>query len=29
LIVGGVLYYVLAAREVRREGEATPVLAGS
>jgi nucleobase:cation symporter-1, NCS1 family len=29
LIVGGVLYYVLAARKVRAEGEATPVLAGT
>jgi nucleobase:cation symporter-1, NCS1 family len=29
LIVGGVLYYVLAAREVRAEGAATPVVVGT
>jgi nucleobase:cation symporter-1, NCS1 family len=29
LIVGGLVYYLLAAREVRAEGEATPVPAGA
>jgi nucleobase:cation symporter-1, NCS1 family len=29
LIVGGVIYYVLAARKVRAEGEATPVAVGA